>query len=347
VTASGAFSSESRSDPPKELQTGFCARIQPVREWTLDEAESGVRLDLFLARHGEIGSRSRARSAIERGKVLLNLETVAFSDCARRLRPGDCVRYWEDRPGTAQRRAREIVAARSALSVLFEDDTVLVADKPVGMLVEPLPNEEENEVTLLDLVGDHLRFTARARSFVVHRIDRDTSGVVLFAKTAPARAALKDQFERRTPERLYIALLQGRVEPPSGTWRDKLAWDRRRLVQKRAHVRETAAKEAVARYRVVEQYRDAALVEVRLVTGKRNQIRVQAGARGHPLIGERVYSFGAGTAGAEAPTLSRQALHAARLSFVHPTSGKRVTVTAPLPEDMRALIERLRRNQAK
>jgi 23S rRNA pseudouridine1911/1915/1917 synthase len=318
-----------------------------VKEWTVGEERAGMRLDLWLARQAEIGSRSRARSAIERGKVLLNLETAAFSDCGRRLKPGDRVRYWEDRPGTAHPRSREIVAARSALSVLLEDDAVLAANKPAGMLVEPLPGEAEEEVTLLDLVADHLRFTARARPLVVHRIDRDTSGVVLVAKTVRARTELKDQFERRTPERVYIALLQGRVEPASGTWRDKLAWDRQRLVQKRAHVREAAAKEAVARYRVLEQYRDAALVEVRLVTGKRNQIRVQAAARRHPLVGERVYTFDAAARGAEAPRLARQALHAAKLSFVHPTSGKRVTVTAPLPSDMQALIDDLRRTGAK
>jgi 23S rRNA pseudouridine1911/1915/1917 synthase len=317
-----------------------------VKEWTLDEAESGARLDTFLARQAEIGSRSRARSAIECGKVLLNLETVAFSDAGRRLKVGDRVRYWEDRPGTAHRRAREIVAARSALSVVFEDDAVLVADKPVGMLVVPLPGEAGREITLLDLVADHLRFATRTRALVVHRIDRDTSGLVLFAKTLRARVALKDQFERRTPERVYVALLQGRVEPASGTWRDKLAWDRERLVQRRAHGREAAAKEAVARYRVLEQYQNAALVEVRLVTGKRNQIRVQAGARGHPLVGERLYTFGAAAADAGAPTLARQALHAARLSFVHPISGERVTVTAPLPRDMQALIDQLRRKEA-
>jgi 23S rRNA pseudouridine1911/1915/1917 synthase len=313
-----------------------------VKEWTVGEADAGKRLDGWLACQAEVGSRGRARSAIERGKVLLNLETVAFSDAGRRLRPGDRVGYWEDRPGTAHRRAREIVAARSALSVIFEDAAVLVADKPVGMLVEPLPGEPGSEVTLLDLVTDHLRFSTRSRPHVVHRIDRDTSGLVLFARTLAARTALKAQFERHTPERVYLALLRGRVEPASGTWRDTLAWDRERLVQKRAHVREAAAKEAIARYRVLEQYRDAALVEVRLVTGKRNQIRVQAGARGHPLVGERLYTFGAAAADEGTPTLGRQALHAARLSFVHPTSNKRVTVTTPLPNDMRALVEALR-----
>ena len=316
-----------------------------MKEWTLDEAGSDARLDTFLARRPEIGSRSRARSAIERGKVLLNGKTVAFPDLGRRLKPGDRVGYWEDRPGTATRRAREIVAAREALSVVFEDDAVLVADKPVGMLVEPLPGEPGTEVTLADLVADHLRFRRRTQPRVVHRIDRDTSGLVLFAKTPAAQAALKAQFERRTPARVYLALLRGHLRPVSGTWRDKLAWDRERLVQKRAHVHDAAAKEAIAHYRVLEQYADAALVEVRLVTGKRNQIRIQAGSRGHPLVGERLYTFGA-VAEEGTPTLARQALHAARLSFRHPTTGERMEVTAPLPEDMQTLLERLRQTGA-
>ena len=137
--------------------------------------------------------------------------------------------------------------------------------------------------------GGSLRRSAR---YVVHRIDRDTSGLVLFALSPAARDDLKAQFERRSPERIYLAVVNGHPEPESGTWRDKLVWDKERLVQKRAHLDEERAKDAEARYRVLEQFEWQSLIEVSLITGKRNQIRVQAGARGYPLVGERLYRFG-------------------------------------------------------
>lgn len=311
-------------------------------EWTIDQTDAGVRLDAWLARRPEAGSRGKARDYLERGKVLLNDVVAASPEAGRKLRPGDRIRLWIDRPGTSRPRRREVASARRSLCVVIEDDDVLVADKAAGFLVEPLPDQEGGEVTLLDLVADHVRTRVRIRPLVVHRIDRDTSGLVLFALNRDAQQALKAQFERRTPERTYLAVVRGTVTPESGTWRDRLAWDKQRLVQKRAHRTEATAREAVARYRVIERLDGATLLEVSLVTGKRNQIRVQAGSRGFPLVGERLYTFGAPPPRRGDPTLARQALHASALSFIHPSTGTRVNVTAPLPEDMRALVARLR-----
>jgi 23S rRNA pseudouridine1911/1915/1917 synthase len=312
-------------------------------EWTIGSGDDGARLDGWLAGRAEIGSRSRAREALERGKVFLNGEEQVFSDAARRLAPGDRVGFWSDRPGSARPRNRNVVASRRELRVVHEDQAILVADKAPGWLVEPLPGEARGEVTLRDLVADHLRADARRRPFVVHRIDRDTSGLVLFALTPDARDHLKTQFERRSPERVYVAVVHGIVEPRSGAWRDRLVWDKQRLVQKTAHAREERAKDAEARYHVVEQHATAAVIEVSLVTGKRNQIRVQAALRGHPLVGERMYTLGFAPArGAGVPAFARQALHAARLGFTHPATRRRVEFTAPLPDDMRELVERIR-----
>lgn len=313
-----------------------------MKSWTISAADAGRRLDAWLAALPEVGSRGRARAAIERGKVFLNGEAVVHPAGGVALSEGDEVGYWEDRPGSARPRDRNLVASRSSLRVLYEDEALLAVDKPPGWLVEPLPGEDAAEVTLLDLLADHMRSTPRQRPLVVHRIDRDTSGLVLFAKTAGSRDDVKAQFERHLPERLYIAVVHGRVQPPSGTWRDRLAWDKERLVQKKAHPREERGKEAVARYRVLEQMARAAVLEVSLVTGKRNQIRVQAGSRGYPLVGERLYTFGR-TPGAGDPVFARQALHAAALGFRHPLTGRIIQIDAPLPDDMRELIERLRR----
>ncbi len=314
-------------------------------EWTISEADAGQRIDAWLARRPEVGSRARARAWIERGKVSLNGRTLALGDAGNRLEAGEQVELWVDRPGSAHLGRRGVGRARSMLRVVFEDRALLVADKPVGLLVEPLPGEDEDEdageVTMLDLVADYMRSAPRARPRVVHRIDRDTSGLVLFAKTLEAQAGLKRQFERRTVTRRYLAVLSGEIRPREGVWEDRLTWDKARRLQLRAHPADPRGKPSIARYRVREQFASAALVEVDLVTGKRNQIRVQAALRGHPLVGEKIYTRA--RAGEELIPFSRQALHATRLAFRHPATGAPIEVEAPLPDDMRQLLERLRR----
>ena len=223
-------------------------------------------------------------------------------------------------------------------------------DKPAGLLVEPLPKREGEEPTLLDLLADRDRHAPRARAYVVHRIDRDTSGLVLFARTLAARDALKTQFARHSPERVYLAVVSGCPSPASGAWRDMLAWDPSSLRQRKAHGRDARGKEAIANYRVVERFTDASLIEVSLVTGKRNQIRVQAAMRGHPLVGEKQYAPNAGRHGTRSPgpsgpgetAIDRQALHAHRLTFKHPATSARVEFVSPMPSDIEALLARLR-----
>lgn len=181
--------------------------------------------------------------------------------------------------------------------------------------------------------------------YVVHRIDRDTSGLVLFARTPAARDALRLQFEQRTPLRVYLAVVLGCPWPSQGTWRDLLAWDPSSLRQRKAHGRDARGKAAEARYQVAETFAEATLVEVTLVTGKRNQIRVQAAMRGHPLLGERQYRFDAAPESTALPRINRQALHAWKLEFIHPGSGRRVGFEAPLPGDFAALLAALRRGR--
>ena len=304
----------------------------------MEPAGRGERLDRFLASPDRLGSRSRARSALERNKVLVNGLDVGYEAAARRLEPGDVVRVWMDRPGSATRRLRAVVVGD--LRVLFEDDCLLVVDKPAGLLAVPL-ERKRGAGSAFDLLDEHLRSHRVQRPLVVHRIDRDTSGLVVFAKTPAAQAHLKAQFLRREPERVYWAVVYGRPEPPEGTWRDRLAWDRTALVQKAAHPRDPRGTEAVCRYKVLERFRGTSLIEVRLHTGKRNQIRIQARLRGHPLVGERRY------VSALEPhariSFPRQALHACRLSFRHPRDGRSLSFDAPLPADLAGLLARLRR----
>lgn len=311
-----------------------------MQEWPIGAADIGLRLDAWLARRAEGGSRRRVTTWIERGKVFLNGQAVEMAAAGHRLAAGDRVGLWLDRPGSAVTAARSVVPLRSLLRVVHQDACLIVVDKPPGLLVDPLPDGGATEVTLIDLLRDHLGGAAPV--YVVHRIDRETSGLVLFARTASACAALKAQFEAHSPERIYLAVVLGRPHPGSGTWQDRLAWDATTFRQRRAHAHDARAKEATARYTVREEFPGAALVEVSLVTGKRNQVRVQAALRGHPLLGERQYRFGVPPEPEGLPVPSRHALHAWRLGFVHPATGERVCHEAPLPADLQALLGALR-----
>jgi 23S rRNA pseudouridine1911/1915/1917 synthase len=309
--------------------------------WTVAADDAGTRLDKYLADTSRLGSRSRVSDALAKGKVFVNGSEARSVDAGSKLHTGDVVGVWIDRPGSAHRRHRSI--ADGEIEILYEDDQLIVIDKPPGLLAVPLAQRREAG-SAFDHVSAHLNLRRRKKLLVVHRIDRDTSGLVVFAKTVRAQKQLKDQFLQRRPERVYVALVHGHPRPPEGTWRDELVWDADALLQKRAHPRDPKKKEAVTRYRVLETLGNVSLLEIRLETGKRNQIRIQARLHGHALVGERLY---AGRAASQVSIpFGRQALHAYRLSFEHPTSGRMVAVESPLPTDMKELLERLRRQSA-
>src|SRR5688572_21329193 len=296
-------------------------------QWQVLDGDRDVRLDKFLAAIERLGSRKRVATALERGKVFVNDVEVGRGDASRRLQAGDVVRVWLDRPGSARRRGGPVEFGR--LQILFEDDHLLVVNKPAGVLSVPLPHDDPTP-SVYSMLEEHLRGHRHRHPFIVHRIDRDTSGLVLFAKTSRAQEALKEQFRRRKPERVYLALVYGHP-PPSGTWRDVLVWDKTALVQRETHPSDPRGKEAIAEYRVVESMTETSLLEVRLHTGKRNQIRIQARLRGHTLVGERRYVYG--PAEIRPIDFPRQALHAQRLTFHHPADGRELRFEAPLPED--------------
>lgn len=310
----------------------------PPTGWQVRPDDRDIRLDKFLASSDRLGSRKRVATALERGKVFLNEVEVGIADAARRLREGDVVRVWMDRPGSSKRRSGPFELGQ--LRILFEDDLLVVVNKPAGLLSVPLPHGDPTP-SVYALLENHLRTHRHRRPFVVHRIDRDTSGLVLFAKTVRAQEALKDQFRRREPERVYLALVYGHPDPPAGTWRDVLLWDKDSLIQRETHPNDPRGKEAVAHYRVVEAFAGTSLIEVRLHTGKRNQIRIQARLRGHTLVGEQRYTYGPDEI--RPIDFPRQALHAQRLAFQHPGDGRELRFEAPLPEDFSELLKRLRR----
>ena len=309
-------------------------------KWTVNAADAGTRLDKFLASPDRLGSRAKAASALERGKVFLNATEASLADAATRLNGGDSVRVWMDRPGSSK--ARTTPREPGGLVIVYEDDSLLVLNKPPGLLAVPLARRHEAP-SVYHHLEEYLRPRGKRRPHVVHRIDRDTSGLVVFAKHAQAQERVKEQFRHHEPDRIYLAVVYGHPAPRSGTWRDHLVWDDDSLVQKETHPRDPRAKEAVSEYRVVEEFVSTSLIEVRLHTGKRNQIRLQARLRGHTLVGEQRYVFG--PASLRPIDFPRQALHAWRLAFRHPEDGRPLRFEAPLPPDMETLLVQLRRER--
>ena len=303
--------------------------------WTVDEAAAGTRLDKWLADAARLGSRAKAVDALRKGRVFVDEVEQTVADAGTRLATGQTIRLWMDRPGSASRRGPRQVGG---LDIVFEDDALLVANKPAGLPTVPVPDRPD-EPSLFSRVQRHWRSHQHREPLVVHRIDGDTSGLVVFAKTPAAYEHLKQQFETQAPLRRYLAFVWGAPQPPEGTWRDALAWNEERRIQLAVSPRVKDARPAVTHYRVLERFAQTSLLELRLETGRQHQIRVQAMHHGHPLLGETLDGGAAGLKASQAHP--RQALHATTIRFEHPVSRRPLQLDAPLPDDLAALEERL------
>jgi 23S rRNA pseudouridine1911/1915/1917 synthase len=220
------------------------------------------------------------------------------------------------------------------LHVLYEDDAVVVLDKPAGLLAVPIPGSDT--ASAWSLLAERLE-AKKQRALIVHRIDRYASGALLFAKTAPDRAALVRQFLAHTPVRRYLIAVRGRLRVQAGTL---VHYFRREgMFQQLRTAKDPEAARAELRYSVDRLFPDASLVRVELVTGLQNQIRVQFSALGHPVIGDRKYH----RRESEEPLIARVALHAEHLEFVHPRTGKNVSIDCKPPADFQHLVRELGR----
>ena len=283
-----------------------------------------MRLDLAVARAFTL-SRRAAREAVRSGRVELDGAVV---DEPGTDVPDDRVatlRFHRDRP--ARRRVR------TRLSVLHEASEVLIVDKPAGLLTVPTEANEKDTLWARALHYLQHRYGGRPYAGIVHRLDKDTSGAVVFARSRPALHFLQERFKEHAIDREYVAIARGTV-PDSGRFDADLV---RTPGLKRGIAKPgQEGRRAVTRYRSQERLPGATLVSVRPETGRTHQIRVHFAAAGHPILGDRVYG---GEAGAAA---SRQMLHARRLGFPHPATGEPVAAEAPLPEDFAELLEELR-----
>ncbi len=218
------------------------------------------------------------------------------------------------------------------LVVLYEDDAVVALNKPPKLLA--VPTDHSEAPSALSLLSEELK-GRRQRAFVVHRIDRYTSGILLFAKSREDRDALVEQFRAHTPERQYLAVVRGHLTAQEGTLVHYFRQEG--MFQKLSTRSDSRSARAELRYRVERRLRAASLVRVTLVTGLQNQIRVQFSALGHPIIGDRKYN----PAEAAERRITRVALHAAHLQFLHPRTGESVSVDCVPPPDFQALLQAL------
>ena len=217
--------------------------------------------------------------------------------------------------------------------VIHADADLLVVDKPAGLVVHPAPSHRGE--TLVGLLGELAAGGEGSRPGIVHRLDKDTSGLMIVARNEASQRALAAQIKRREVVREYLALVEGGLESRIGTIDAPLGRDRRRRT--RQAVRGAGEREARTHFEVIEVLPADTLVRARLETGRTHQVRVHFAAIGHPLAGDPEYG------GKSRHGLSRQFLHSARLSFHHPTTGKEMTFESPLPEDLQAALERARK----
>jgi len=291
------------------------------------EALAGLRLDQALARMFPEHSRSRLQKWLRDGYVRLDSRQAKPK---QKIWGGESVEI-RPQPGPVESATR---AERIRLDIVYEDDAVLVINKPAGLVVHPGSGNWRG--TLLNALLHHSPALAQIpRAGIVHRLDKDTSGLLVVAKTLQAQTALVRQLQARTVKREYLALVHGAVRS-GGEIAAPIGRDRRRRTRMAVVA---SGKPALTRYKVAQRFADATLLECSLATGRTHQIRVHMQSLGHPLFGDPVYR---GKRGRGAPEFGRQALHAARLEFIHPVSGAPVRFEAPLPEDFRALLAALR-----
>jgi 23S rRNA pseudouridine1911/1915/1917 synthase len=291
-------------------------------ELTASAADAGERLDAFLAK--PLGSRARAQRLIEAGAVLVDGAAVPKR---HRVAAGEVVVVDED----ADRPPEADPTETAAFAVAYEDEHLIVVDKPAGVVVHPARGHWHGTLAQA-LEGRAAGGSEAFRAGIVHRLDRDTSGLLVVAKSDPVHTALKAAMQGRGILREYLALVEGRPPARTGTIDAPIGRDRR--VRTRHSTDTDEPREAVTEFTVERALPRATLLRVRLQTGRTHQIRVHLQAIGHPVCGDPEY----GTAGLYG--LERQFLHAEHLAFTHPVTGERVDVHSQLPADLTAALER-------
>ena len=312
--------------------------IEPFRDlsFTVNPEQADLRLDVFLAQADVSFSRSQIKNAIEEGDVTVNGKPPKVS---QHLKPGDVVELHLEAAIDAIALPQDI-----PLNIVYEDASIIVINKPAGMVVHPAPGNPDNTLVnaLLFHCHDLSGIGGVLRPGIVHRLDKETSGLIVAAKSDEAHRSLSVQFEKHDVHKKYIALVWGNVKGQSGEI--LLPVGRHPVDRKKMSTKSRRGKDALTLWKVRERYGTATLLDVEIKTGRTHQIRVHLTERGYPLIGDMVYGSPSklqtikdAALKSQLKSFQRQALHATQLSFLHPQSGERVVFTAPLPEDMENL----------
>lgn len=294
--------------------------------------ESGKRLDVFLSEQQPELSRSHIQKIIEDGGALVN---GAPEKSRFKLREGDKVTFTLPDPVNV-----DILPEDIPLDILYEDHDVIVVNKARGMVVHPAAGVSGGTLVnaLLHHCSDLSGINGAVRPGIVHRLDKDTSGVMIVAKNDTAHVDLAEQIRVKSAHRVYWAIVCGNIVEESGTIHGAIGRSPKDR-QKMAVVRENG-KDATTKFRVLERYNDYTLVECRLLTGRTHQIRVHMAYIGHPVLGDPKYGP------KKCPfAIKGQALHSLSLTFDHPVSKKEMTFEAPVPEDMQHILDVLRKRQ--
>ncbi|MBO4447655.1 MAG: RluA family pseudouridine synthase [Bacteroidales bacterium] len=320
----------------------------------VDKGQAPIRLDKYMSAHLEDTSRHRIQLAIKEGFVLLGDKTAKANMI---VRPCDVIRFVMP----YRRRGVEIIPQNIPLDIRYEDDELIVLHKPAGMVVHP--GHGHFDGTLVNALAFHLGLKDAApdddgrMGMLVHRIDKDTSGLLVISKTEEAQLRLAKQFFDHTIDRRYNAVVWGDVKEDSGTIDAPLGRDPSDRLRFRVCSEDQEGKNAVTHYRVLERFGFVTLVECKLETGRTHQIRVHMSSIGHPIFGDERYGgreIRKGTIYTKYKQFiancfeicPRQALHARTLGFVHPVSGKWMQFDSELPQDMTALLDKWRRYAA-
>ncbi|MDI6742751.1 MAG: RluA family pseudouridine synthase [Smithella sp.] len=309
--------------------------------FTIDKSQIGQRLDIFLAQSEADISRSHVKQVIEEGDVLVNGKVPKVS---QHLKEGDVIILTKKPPAEATALPQEM-----PLNIVYEDETIIVINKPAGLVVHPAPGNPDK--TLVNALLFHCRDLSGIggvlRPGIVHRLDKDTSGLIVAAKSDDAHRHLSAQFEKHDVHKKYLALVWGDVKGDHGEI--VAAVGRHPVNRKKMSTKSRHGKGALTLWKVLERYRVVTLLEVEIKTGRTHQIRVHLSDRGYPVVGDAVYGNASRIKAVADPALksglkhfNRQALHAAQLSFVHPVKNERMVFTASLPQDMADLCSQLR-----
>jgi len=295
------------------------------------------RLDLYIAHYEPHLSRNRIQTLIREGLARVDGRT---EKAGYKVKLGEQVTI-----ELPERTVREVLPENIPLVVIYEDAHLIVLNKPPGLVVHPAPGNYTGTLVnallyhygSLPSSGPGPGVTERERAGIVHRLDKDTSGVMVVARSQEALRALSAQFKSRVVQKKYLALVAGVIKKGSGTIDAGLG--RHVKERKKISVHTRHAREAVTLYQVKERYPNATLVEVEIKTGRTHQIRVHMAHLGHPVLGDSTYGGGSARSGMD---VARQMLHAESLSLLHPETGHPLTFSVPPPEDMARVIETLR-----